>query len=557
MTKAGQTTICEDFAISDDVIRHLFCEIMLFQFSSTLTRAQVEDGSKRGDALRCELVTADIDQALKLQPVDRGVGDPKGHKDATNQAAVGMATRVWENANLAMELAALTHKHRPYKVDLAANITRQSCRRPSVETSAGDENPVQQDVQRVSSMHMITFDWRKRYDAWRANLYSCTAPKTPNAEQTLVLELIHHRRLVEHAVENNADPPEHSTCSEPLLRLVHGLPGSGKTEVLRWIRSYFEEVWSWTLGTEFVFLAPLNSMASNISGATVHSWGHVAFKNRRGEMLNKGPGSEEVPSMTMQCNTARFIFIDEVEAIGAETLGELENTILSHTSLKSPWRRKRDGSSLRCFGGINLCFFGDFWQLPPTGQIALMSDVTGQKVLQNARASYIMNLFWNSAHGDSLQTWSGSARVMELTVNIRSGEDVWYSKLLDACRSGTLQEDDYNFLHGYPTAAPITFWYHRKGENWVHAEWCQNAGNKKPFFLDEPGIEERVLEEKLECQDCFKERKRRARAMHLAQRPAEAAEQVNAPEFAASVYITAFNKSVFLYAAKRARRRVI
>ena len=147
--------------------------------------------------------------------------------------------------------------------------------------------------------------------------------------------------------------------------------------------------------------------------------------------------------------------------------------------------------------------------------------------------------------------------VMELTVNIRSGEDVWYSKLLDACRSGTLQEDDYNFLHGYPTAAPITFWYHRKGENWVHAEWCQNAGNKKPFFLDESGIEERVLEKKLECQDCFKERKRRARAMHLAQRPAEAAEQVNAPEFAASVYITAFNKSVFLYAAKRARRKVI
>ena len=80
---------------------------------------------------------------------------------------------------------------------------------------------------------------------------------------------------------------------------------------------------------------------------------------------------------------------------------------------------------------------------------------------------------------------------------------------------------------------------------------------QEALFLDEPRVEQRVLDEKLECQDCFKERKRRARAMHLAQRPAEAAEQVNAPEFAASVYITAFNKSVFLYAAKRARRKVI
>ena len=68
----------------------------------------------------------------------------------------------------------------------------------------------------------------------------------------------------------------------PLLNLIHGLPGSGKSELLRWIREYLEKVWLWVLGEEFVFLAPLNTMANNIGGTTVYSWGQVAFKDRRG-----------------------------------------------------------------------------------------------------------------------------------------------------------------------------------------------------------------------------------------------------------------------------------
>ena len=117
---------------------------------------------------------------------------------------------------------------------------------------------------------------------------------------------------------------------EPLLRLVHGHPGSGKTEVLRWIQQYFERVWSWTLGLQFAFTEPLNSMASNINGDTVHSWGQVGFKDRRGATIapHGCRGLDDVPTMGIRCNAVRFLFIEEIEAAGAGAVPAAELLIL-------------------------------------------------------------------------------------------------------------------------------------------------------------------------------------------------------------------------------------
>ena len=343
----------------------------------------------------------------------------------------------------------------------------------------------------------------------------------------------------------------------PLRHLIHGLPGSGKSELMKWIRSYFEDVWLWTYGEEFVFLAPLNSMASNIGGSTVHSWGQIGFKDRRGvHIAPKTAATEETPAMTTKCGKLRFACIDEIEATGADTIGSLESHICFHISSKSPYKYPccydETGKLMkkclpRPFGGVNCLFFGDIWQLSPTGQIAIMSNPYGAKVLESAKGNHIMRMFWRPSdeRDSSLLPWQENKRILHLSQNERSGNDQWFSNVLNACRNENLSEDDYNFLRGYPTEATINWWYaHRANTLWSHTETCRYS----PYRILDHWNECPAFE----CQDCWQERKRRARVLHLETHASQAREQLADPRFAESVLITQYNVAVFYFAQERA-----
>lgn len=121
-------------------------------------------------------------------------------------------------------------------------------------------------------------DFQVAYLQWKKVLL--TGDKAPNQKQRQVLDLVHDRCIHElnegqGQCVNASSGPSHW---EPICRLVHGLPGSGKSQLLKWIRNYFEVVWERENGVHFVFLAPLNSMATGVSGQTLHSWGGIAFK---------------------------------------------------------------------------------------------------------------------------------------------------------------------------------------------------------------------------------------------------------------------------------------
>ena len=110
-----------------------------------------------------------------------------------------------------------------------------------------------------------------------------------------------------------------------------------------------------------MFLAPMNSMAANIEGQTVHSWGEVGFKTREGVYVKPSNSHDDknVPSMTMKCEQLRFLIIDEIEGVGAEVLNSLESRVASHTSndqyKRSPKRKLAE--VFRPFGGVNVLFF--------------------------------------------------------------------------------------------------------------------------------------------------------------------------------------------------------
>ena len=103
------------------------------------------------------------------------------------------------------------------------------------------------------------------------------APR-PNRKQRDILRRVIERCLQE-CEDEAADKPFRS---EPISMLIHGVPGAGKSAVLKWLRSFFEDVCGFTHGVEFVFLASMSTMASIVEGCTLHSFGNIAFKMEDG-----------------------------------------------------------------------------------------------------------------------------------------------------------------------------------------------------------------------------------------------------------------------------------
>ena len=142
-----------------------------------------------------------------------------------------------------------------------------------------------------ASLAIVVDDWpvlEARYKTWHSLVYVDTTTKTPTQQQVEVLQLIHSRCKYEYFVEQNLPLTNDlvGTSPLPLYRLIHGLPGAGKSQVLLWIREYFETVWHWVHGDEFVFVAGLSSMADTIGGSTLHSYFGLSFQNRRGAIVN-------------------------------------------------------------------------------------------------------------------------------------------------------------------------------------------------------------------------------------------------------------------------------
>eukprot|EP00973_Karenia_brevis_P074070 10294385-Karenia_brevis.AAC.1 len=67
-----------------------------------------------------------------------------------------------------------------------------------------------------------------------------------------------------------------------MLYLLHGLPGAGKSEILKWLRSYWETVWKYEHVVDFVFVAYSNAMADNIGGSAMHSCFRTGWKKEDG-----------------------------------------------------------------------------------------------------------------------------------------------------------------------------------------------------------------------------------------------------------------------------------
>ena len=125
-----------------------------------------------------------------------------------------------------------------------------------------------------------------------------------------------------------------------------GAAGSGKTYVLRQYIEYLKE-----LGADAGITASTGIAATHMGGVTIHSWSGIGIK----DSLSKSDIAEiaEKKHIRSKIKNASVLIIDEISMLHHFRLDLIEKIIKEVKNSTDP------------FGGIQVVFCGDFFQLPP------------------------------------------------------------------------------------------------------------------------------------------------------------------------------------------------
>ncbi len=125
-----------------------------------------------------------------------------------------------------------------------------------------------------------------------------------------------------------------------------GEPGSGKTHTVNAYVKYLREH-----GIEPAITASTGIAATHIGGMTIHSWSGIGILNRLTEYDVDRISTTEY--IVKRVGKAKVLIIDEISMLEAETLTSVDKVCRAVKLSDEP------------FGGIQVVFVGDFFQLPP------------------------------------------------------------------------------------------------------------------------------------------------------------------------------------------------
>ena len=331
-----------------------------------------ENNRTKGEAVVCDLTVTGVHEAVALSEV------------RTEENRV--SKQVLETAKKAVALTRLNVTQGSY----GASEGKIGERHMLVPAQVKGKTDITIDEVLSWTVSKALNEWSERYDRWAYEVFDNPKSVSPTQEQAEVLNVVHNRvTQEEYELAGELRPSgwsrgrwQETTLDKPLLRLVHGLPGSGKSKLIGWLKEYFEEVWQWTRNKQYALIAPMNTMADNIGGSTMHSFGRIPFKDRRGIDIRPSAGKENsgICGEADNWHELRFILLDEVEAAGAGLIGTLEENVRrdvpSTSSAVAGLKRQQHciRTSQNAFAGVNVLCFGNFWQLDPTGDAAIMSN---------------------------------------------------------------------------------------------------------------------------------------------------------------------------------------
>ena len=257
--------------------------------------------------------------------------------------------------------------------------------------------------------------------------------RSTNAKQHEFLELVVDRILVEFGLL----PPEESSrqTAEPLVWLLHGPPGTGKSHVLGFVRELFALI-GYVYGLDYEVVAFQAVNAADLQGKTIHG----AFGFDVTQSAGRPVSEEKAKCMA----NWRWLILDEISLTDAKLFGKCEQRLQAVMPNANEWKRGGDGG-IRPFAGVNVILTGDFHQLPPPAGHYLadvprnLQDPNCEKTPEDAFADHGKQVLW----GGAVQG------VTELEERERC-KDAWWNQVVDEMRAGCLSETTWRYLHGKP-----------------------------------------------------------------------------------------------------------
>lgn len=211
-----------------------------------------------------------------------------------------------------------------------------------------------------------------------------------------------------------------------------GEPGAGKTFV---INSYIE--WLEAANINVAVTASTGIAATHIGGMTIHAWSGLGIRNTLSAYELDQIASKEKVAKRIQ--KARVLVIDEISMLDGVVLESIDRIC-----------RVVRGRS-ESFGGLQVIFVGDFFQLPP---------VTKQGEMM--RYAFESNA-WQEA----------KTMICYLTEQYRQ-EDEMFLGLLKSIRRNEIEDDHYTLLQeqieiSYPDVEPTRLYTHNADVDSVNA----------------------------------------------------------------------------------------
>ena len=244
-----------------------------------------------------------------------------------------------------------------------------------------------------------------------------------------------------------------------------GEPGSGKTHTINRYIAWLRE-----RGVEPAVTASTGIAATHVNGMTIHSWSGIGIKKSVTDWDVEQIASRE--KTARRIIDAKILIIDEISMLDSRTLESVDRVLRT--------LRQRPLMESQPFGGLQVIFVGDFFQLPP--------------VSKQGDASFCFQG----------ETWRLANPVVCYLSEQHRQEDGKFLDLLSAVRAGDVEDEHYELLRSRMKTsgekkATRLHTHNAEADRFNDESLAKVAGKAKVFHMTSKGSKTLVESLKQNC----------------------------------------------------------